>query len=119
MITLREMLRGRDPKGGSPLTMTEIYAANMISKGEADRVRLQQKRDEYRARARAKSDLRRDVMRMVSGGGKGAKGVPEAASQMAQRSLPFPQEGAAAGPGRGVPGEENAQFFGNEGKEGR
>ena len=119
MITLREMLRGRDPKGGSPLTMTEIYAANMISKGEADRVRLKQKRDEYRARARAKSDLRRDVMKMVSGHGRGAKGVPEPASQLGQRAMPLPQVDAGKSKGACAPGEENALFSGNEGKEGR
>ena len=61
MITLKEMLDGFDPAGGRPLDVTRIYMANVISADEGARLAKKQKLDEYRARRRAKEDLRMDL----------------------------------------------------------
>ncbi len=67
MITLMEMLRGHDPKGGNPLTRTELYAANLIGPKEAERIRIQQKREDFLARKHLKEDLAMDVAALARG----------------------------------------------------
>lgn len=67
MITLSEVLKGYDPKGGRPVPLVNLYAANMISKGEWERIRLEQAREDYRARKRAREELRMDIAAMVRG----------------------------------------------------
>lgn len=90
MITLRDMLRGRDPKAGDALSTTEVYAANLISPKEAERMRLQQKREDFLARKRAKEELAMDVAALARGEKprrRYADGVPTAASQLAAQSV--------------------------------
>ncbi len=67
MITLSEVLKGYNPKAGRPVPLVNLYAANLISKGEWERVRLEQQREDYRARKRAREELRMDIAAMVRG----------------------------------------------------
>lgn len=110
MITLKEMLRGFDPKGGRPVSVTRLYTANMISAEEGRRVAKKQKLDEWRARKRARDDLRRDIERIVGGeepSWSSAKGVQNQASQLGQQAMGFPpldggEGGSAVGPGQEI-----------------
>lgn len=89
MITLSELLRDYDPAGGRPVPRAKIYAANLISRDEAERIRLQQQRDEYAARKRFREEIAADVARMVAQADDAercASGVPERASQLAARA---------------------------------
>lgn len=111
MITLKEMLRGFDPKGGRPVDVTRLYTANMISAAEGRRLAKKQKLDEWRARKRAREDLRRDIERIAAGedpSWRCANGVPAGASQLGQRAMGFPPEGAGKGAAAGGPAAENA-----------
>ena len=76
MITLREMLDGFDPAGGRPLDVTRIYMANLISADEGARLAKKQKLDEYRARKRAKEDLRMDIAAIARGRKRRRRGSP-------------------------------------------
>lgn len=93
MITLKEMLAGFDPAAGRPLDVTRIYMANVISADEGARLAKKQKLDEYRARKRAKKDLRMDIAAIARGeepSWRYAKGVPTAAGQLGQQAMGFP-----------------------------
>lgn len=93
MITLKEMLAGFDPAAGRPLDVTRIYMANVISADEGARLAKKQKLDEYRARKRAKEDLRMDFAAIARGeepSWRYAKGVPTAAGQLGQQAMGFP-----------------------------
>ena len=96
MITLAQVLRGYDPKGGRPVPIERVYMANLMAKDEARRRQLQQQRDDFTARRRERERVRMDIAAMLRGEeprGGCARGVPEAASQLAQQSMPFPQAG--------------------------
>ena len=111
MMTLLEVLRGCDPKGGRPVDMTTIYTANLISAEEGRRLLKKQKLDEYRARKRAKDDLRRDIERIAAGeepSWRSANGVPADASQLGQQAIGFPPMGTVKRAGAGGPAAENA-----------
>lgn len=95
MITLMEMLKDEkvDPAAGRPLDITRIYMANVMSSGEAVLLAKKQKLDEYRARKRAKEDLRMDIAAIARGeepSWRYAKGVPTAAGQLGQQAMGFP-----------------------------
>lgn len=110
MITLREMLEGFDPAAGRPLDMTRIYMANVISADEGARLAKKQKLDEYRARRRAKEDLRMDIAAIARGeepSWRYAKGVPTATGQLGQQAMGFPPLGSGNGAGGEVPGAKN------------
>ena len=111
MITLAEMLRGFDPKGGRPLGQTRIYMANLISAEEGRRLLKRQKLEEYRARKRAREDLRMDIAAIARGeepSWRHAKGVPTGASQLGQQAMPFPPMGTGEDGAAGGPAAENA-----------
>ncbi len=94
--TLMRLLRDRNPKAGDPLTATEVYAANMIGPKEWERIRLQQKREGYLARKRAKEELAMDVAAIARGEKprrRYADGVPTAASQLAAQEAAEAQVG--------------------------
>ncbi len=110
MITLREMLEGFDPAAGRPLDMARIYMANVISADEGARLAKKQKLDEYRARRRAKEDLRMDIAAIARGeepSWRYAKGVPTAAGQLGQQAMGFPPLGSENGAGGEAPGAKN------------
>lgn len=111
MITLAEMLKGFDPAGGRPLDMTRIYMANVISRGEGARLAKKQKLDEYRARKRAKEDLRMDIAAIARNEEprrRYANGVPTAAGRLGQQAMGFPPlDGGDAACGEG-PAAKNA-----------
>lgn len=112
MITLMEMLRNEkaDPAHGRPLDITRIYMANVMSSREAVLLVKKQKLDEYRARKRAKEDLRMDIAAIARGeepSWRYAKGVPTAAGQLGQQAMGFPPLGSGNGVGGEVPGAKN------------
>lgn len=115
MITLREMLDGFDPAAGRPLDVTRIYMANVIGADEGARLAKKQKLNEYRARKRAKEDLRMDIAAIARGeepkDGKPnrgcAKGVPTAAGQLGQQALGFPPLDSGNDAGGEAPGAKN------------
>lgn len=110
MITLAEMLKGFDPAGGHPLDVTRIYMANVISADEGVRLARKQKLDEYRARKRAKEDLRMDIAAIARGekpSWRYAKSVPTAAGQLGQQAMGFPPLEGGNGAGGGVPQAKN------------
>lgn len=110
MITLKEMLEGFDPAAGRPLDMTRIYMANVISADEGARLAKKQKLDEYRARKRAREDLRMDIARIARGeepSWRYAKGVPTAAGQLGQQAMGFPPLDSGNGAGGGAPRAKN------------
>lgn len=110
MITLAEMLKGFDPAGGHPLDVTRIYMANVISADEGTRLAKKQKLDEYRARKRAKEDLRMDIAAIARGekpSWRYAKSVPTPAGQLGQQAMGFPPLEGGNGDGGGVPAAKN------------
>lgn len=110
MITLAEMLKGFDPAGGHPLDVTRIYMANVISADEGVRLAKKQKLDEYRARKRAKEDLRMDIAAIARGekpSWRYAKSVPTPAGQLGQQAMGFPPLEGGNGDGGGVPAAKN------------
>ena len=110
MITLREMLEGFDPAGGRPLDVTRIYMANVIGADEGARLAKKQKLDEYRARKRAKDDLRMDIAAIARGekpSWRYAKSVPTPAGQLGQQAIWFPPLEGGNGTGGGVPAAKN------------
>ena len=109
MITLREMLDGFDPAAGRPLDVTRIYMA--ISADEGARLAKKQKLDEYRARKRAREDLRMDIAAIARGekpSWRYAKSVPTPAGQLGQQAMGFPPLEGGNGAGGGVPAATNA-----------
>lgn len=112
MITLMEMLKDAkiDPAAGRPLDVTRIYMANVMSSGEAVLLAKKQKLDEYRARKRAKEDLRMDIAAIARGeepSWRYAKGVPTAAGQLGQQAMGFPPLEGGNGAGGKAPGAKN------------
>lgn len=110
MITLKEMLDGSDPAGGRPLDVTRIYMANLMSADEGARLAKKQKLDEYRARKRAKEDLRMDIAAIARGekpSWRYAKIVPTPAGQLGQQAMGFPPLEGGNGAGGGVPAAKN------------
>lgn len=110
MITLAEMLKGFDPAGGHPLDVTRIYMANVISADEGARLAKKQRLDEYRARKRAKEDLRMDIAAIARGekpSWRYAKSVPTPAGQLGQQAMGFPPLEGGNGAGGGVPAAKN------------
>lgn len=110
MITLAEMLKGFDPAGGHPLDVTRIYMANVISADEGVRLAKKQKLDEYRARKRAKEDLRMDIAAIARGekpSWRYAKSVPTPAGQLGQQAMGFPPLGSGNGADGGAPAAKN------------
>jgi hypothetical protein len=110
VITLREMLEGFDPAGGRPLDVTRIYMANVIGADEGARLLKRQKLDEYRARKRAKEDLRMDIAAIARGekpSWRYAKSVPTPAGQLGQQAIGFPPLEGGDGAGGGVPAAKN------------
>lgn len=110
MITLKEMLEGFDPAAGRPLDMTRIYMANVISADEGVRLAKKQKLDEYRARKRAREDLRMDIARIARGeepSWRYAKGVPTDAGRLGQQAMGFPPLEGGNGAGGGAPRAKN------------
>lgn len=110
MITLKEMLDGFDPAGGRPLDVTRIYMANVIGADEGARLAKKQKLDEYRARKRAKEDLRMDIAAIARGekpSWRYAKSVPTPAGQLGQQAMGFPPLEGGNGAGGGVPAAKN------------
>ena len=105
MITLAETLRGYDPKGGRPVPIVNIYAANMVSPGEAERVRLEQQREGYRARKRAREDLRMQIAAMARGEEPRREGAPTEDERRQRRLFAESLKGLAGGAGcaDGVP----------------
>lgn len=112
MITLMEMLKDEkiDPAAGRPLDITRIYMANVMSSGEAVLLAKKQKLDEYRARKRAKEDLRMDIAAIARGekpSWRYAKSVPTAAGQLGQQAMGFPPLGSGNGAGGEAPAAKN------------
>ena len=110
MITLREMLDGFDPAAGRPLDVTRIYMANVISADEGARLAKKQKLDEYRARKRAKEDLRMDIAAIARGekpSWRYAKSVPTPAGQLGQQAMGFPPLEGGNGAGEEALGAKN------------
>lgn len=112
MITLMEMLRNEkaDPAHGRPLSLTKVYMANVISADEGARLAKKQKLDEYRARKRAKEDLRMDIAAIARGekpSWRYAKSVPTPAGQLGQQAMGFPPLEGGNGAGGGVPAAKN------------
>lgn len=112
MITLMEMLKDEkvDPAAGRPLDITRIYMANVMSSGEAVLLAKKQKLDEYRARKRAKEDLRMDIAAIARGeepSWRYAKGVPTAAGQLGQQAMGFPPLDSGNGAGGEAPRAKN------------
>ena len=112
MITLMEMLRNEkaDPAHGRPLDLTRIYMANVMSSREAVLLAKKQKLDEYRARKRAKEDLRMDIAAIARGekpSWRYAKSVPTAAGQLGQQAMGFPPLEGGNGAGGEAPGAKN------------
>lgn len=110
MITLREMLKDFDPAGGRPLDVTRIYMANVIGADEGSRLIKKQRLDEYRARRRAKEDLRMDIAAIARGeepSWRYAKSVPTAAGQLGQQALGLPPLDGKDGAGGGDPAAKN------------
>lgn len=106
MITLLEMLRNEkaDPAGGRPLDLTRIYMANVMSRGDADRLTKEQELHDTEAREAQRADLYERVAAIA--GGKKPEGeepegedlerrcvnsVPAGAAELGQRALGFPQ----------------------------
>jgi hypothetical protein len=111
VITLREMLEGFDPAGGRPLDVTRIYMANVISADEGARLAKRQRLEEYRARKRAREDLRMDIAAIARGEEprwRYAKGVPTGAGQLGRQALGFPPLGGGEGADGGDPAAKNA-----------
>lgn len=105
MITLLEMLRNEkaDPAGGRPLDLTRIYMANVMSRGDADRLTKEQELHDTEAREAQRADLYERVAAIA--GGKKPEGeepegkdperrcvnsVPAGAAELGQRALGFP-----------------------------
>lgn len=110
MITLMEMLKDFDPAGGRPLDVTRIYMANVIGADEGARLAKKQKLDDYRARRRAKEDLRMDIAAIARGeepSWRYAKGVPTAAGQLGQQAMGFPPLEGGNGAVGEAPGAKN------------
>lgn len=103
MITLAEVLRGYDPKGGRPVPLVSLYAANMISKGEWERIRLEQQREDYRARKRAKEELRMDIAAMARGEGPRPREVPSEDERRERKRFARELREGFAGCADGVP----------------
>lgn len=100
MITLREMLENEkaDPAHGRPLDLTRIYMANVMSRGDADRLAKEQELHDAEAREAHRADLYGRVA-AIAGGKKPegedperrcAKSVPAGAAELGQRALGFP-----------------------------
>lgn len=105
MITLLEMLRNEkaDPAGGRPLDLTRIYMANVMSRGDADRLTKEQELHDTEAREAQRADLYERVAAIVGGKkpedeepeGKDLErrcvnSVPAGAAELGQRALGFP-----------------------------
>ena len=105
MITLLEMIRNEkaDPAGGRPLDLTRIYMANVMSRGDADRLTKEQELHDTEAREAQRADLYGRVAAIA--GGKKPEGeesegkdlerrcvnsVPAGAAELGQRALGFP-----------------------------
>lgn len=100
MITLLEMLRNEkaDPAGGRPLDLTRIYMANVMSRGDADRLTKEQELHDTEAREAQRADLYGRVA-AIAGGKKPegeeperrrAKSEPTGAKELGQQALGFP-----------------------------
>lgn len=105
MITLLEMLRNEkaDPAGGRPLDLTRIYMANVMSRGDADRLTKEQELHDTEAREAQRADLYERVA-AIAGGKKPedeesegkdlerrcVNSVPAGAAELGQRALGFP-----------------------------
>lgn len=105
MITLLEMLRNEkaDPAGGRPLDLTRIYMANVMSRGDADRLTKEQELHDTEAREAQRADLYERVA-AIAGGKKPdgeepegedperrrAKSEPTGAKELGQQALGFP-----------------------------
>lgn len=110
MITLLEMLRNEkaDPAGGRPLDLTRIYMANVMSRGDADRLTKEQELHDTEAREAQRADLYERVAAIAGGKkpedeepeGEESEGkdlerrcvnsVPAGAAELGQRALGFP-----------------------------
>ena len=105
MITLWEMLENEkaDPAGGRPLDLTRIYMANVMSRGDADRLTKEQELHDTEAREAQRADLYERVA-AIAGGKKPdgeepegedpergrAKSEPTGAKELGQQALGFP-----------------------------
>lgn len=105
MITLWEMLENEkaDPAGGRPLDLTRIYMANVMSRGDADRLTKEQELHDAEAREAQRADLYERVA-AIAGGKKPdgeepegedpergrAKSEPTGAKELGQQALGFP-----------------------------
>ena len=105
MITLLEMLENEkaDPAGGRPLDLTRIYMANVMSRGDADRLTKEQELHDTEAREAQRADLYERVA-AIAGGKKQedeepegkdlerrcVNSVPAGAAELGQRALGFP-----------------------------
>lgn len=100
MITLLEMLRNEkaDPAGGRPLDLTRIYMANVMSRGDADRLTKEQELHDTEAREAQRADLYERVA-AIAGGKKPegedperrrAKSEPTGAKELGQQALGLP-----------------------------
>ncbi len=100
MITLLEMLRNEkaDPAGGRPLDLTRIYMANVMSRGDADRLTKEQELHDTEAREAQRADLYERVAAIVGGKKpedeepehRRAKSGPTGAKELGQQALGFP-----------------------------
>ena len=84
--------------------------ANLISADEGARLAKKQKLDEYRARKRAKEDLRMDIAAIARGekpSWRYAKGVPTPAGQLGQQAMGFPPLGSGNGADGEAPAAKN------------
>ncbi len=105
MITLWEMLENEkaDPAGGRPLDLTRIYMANVMSRGDADRLTKEQELHDTEAREAQRAALYERVA-AIAGGKKPdgeepegedpergrAKSEPTGAKELGQQALGFP-----------------------------
>ena len=105
MITLWEMLENEkaDPAHGRPLDLTRIYMANVMSRGDADRLTKEQELHDTEAREAQRADLYGRVA-AIAGGKKPedeepegeeserkcAKSVTAGAAALGQQALGFP-----------------------------
>lgn len=112
MITLMEMLKDEkvDPAAGRPLDITRIYAANVMSSGEAVLLAKKQKLAEARARRKQKAGLYEDIAAIARGekpSWRYAKSVPTPAGQLGQQAMGFPPLGSGNGADGEAPAAKN------------
>lgn len=126
MITLWEMLRNEkaDPAGGRPLDLTRIYMANVMSRGDADRLTKEQELHDTEAREAQRADLYGRVAAIAAGKKpegedpegedperRCVKSVPAGAAELGQRALGFPPLDGTGGTAEEAEAAINAIFF--------